>query len=62
MMKRMHSRHETINKWSKHWQFLKQVYWHDIRVHQDVFAAIAVISQLAIQNGEPLFSVEYNDD
>jgi hypothetical protein len=31
-------------------------------VHRDVFAAIAVISQLAIQNGEALFSVDYYDE
>jgi hypothetical protein len=31
-------------------------------VHHDFFAAIAVILQLAIQNGESLFSVEYNDE
>jgi hypothetical protein len=31
-------------------------------VHRDVFAAIAVISQLAIQNGQPLLSVEHTDD
>ena len=57
MMKRVCSRQETINRRFKHWQILKQVYRHDIRVHRDVFAAIAVISQLAIQNGEPLFSL-----
>ncbi len=62
MMKRVRSRQETINKQFKQCQILKQVYCHDIRVHQDVFAAIAVISQLAIQNGDLLFSVEYSDD
>ena len=62
MMKRVRSRQGTINRRFKQWQILKQVYCHDIRVHRDVFAAIAVISQLAIQNGEPLFSVEYTDD
>ncbi len=45
MMKRVRSRQETINKRFKQWQILKQVYRHDIRVHRDVFAAIAVISQ-----------------
>ncbi len=29
--------------------------------HRDVFGAIVVLTQLAIQNGEPLFPVEYND-
>ena len=35
------------------WQMLKQMYRHDVRVHRDVFASIAVISQIVIQNGEP---------
>jgi len=51
MMQRVCSRQETIKIWFKQWKILKQVYRHDIRVHRDVFAAIAVISQLAIQNG-----------
>jgi hypothetical protein len=31
-------------------------------VHRDVFAVISVISQLAIQNGEALLSVYYDDE
>ena len=62
IMKRVRARQETINRRFKQWQILKQVFRHDLRVHQDVFAAIAVISQLAIQNGEALFSVDYNDE
>ncbi len=36
-------------------------YRHDLVDHRDVFGAIVVLTQLAIQNGEPLFPVEYND-
>jgi hypothetical protein len=61
MMKRVRSRQETINRRFKQWQILKQVFRHDIRVHRDVFASIAVITQLAINNGEALFSVDYSD-
>jgi hypothetical protein len=29
--------------------------------HGDVFRACAVVTQLTIENGEPLFEVEYED-
>ncbi len=29
--------------------------------HGDVFLACAVVTQLTIENGEPLFEVEYED-
>ena len=62
MMKRVQAQQETINRCFTQWQILRQVFQHDLRVHQDTFAAIAVISQLAIQNGEALFSVDYDDE
>ncbi len=62
MIKRVWAQQETINRRFKQWQILKQVFQHDLRVHRDIFAAIAVISQLAIQNGEALFSVDYDDE
>ena len=34
---------------------------NDLIHHRDVFAAIHVITQLAIENGEPLFPVHYDD-
>ena len=34
--------------------------FHDISLHGSVFHACAVITQLMINNGEPLFDVEYN--
>jgi hypothetical protein len=55
------ARHETINGRLKNWGILSQVFRHDIRRHGDVFRACAVITQLAIKHGEPLFSVEYKD-
>jgi predicted DNA-binding protein (UPF0278 family) len=61
MMKRFCSRQETIYRRFKRWKILKQVFRHNIQVHCDVFASIAVITQLAINNGEALFSVDYND-
>ena len=56
------NRQETVNKRFKQWGILKQVYRHDIPDHGDVFRAIAVITQIAINNSEPLFSVDYDDN
>ena len=56
------SRHETLNGRLKAWGILGNVYHHDIREHGTVFYACAVITQLAVANGEPLFEVEYGDE
>ena len=61
MQKRVRSRQETINKRVKQWAILSDMYRHDITQHGYIFRAIAVITQLAIENGEPLFAVEYED-
>lgn len=61
MQNRVRSRQETINKRVKQWEILKQEFRHDITQHGYVSRAIAVITQLAIKNGEPLFQLEYND-
>jgi hypothetical protein len=53
--------HETLNGRLKNWGILAQVYRHDIVAHGTVFHACAVVTQLSIGNGEPLFEVEYKD-
>jgi hypothetical protein len=50
--------HETLNRRLKNWGILSQVFRHDIGRHGDVFWACAVITQLTIEHGEPLFAVE----
>lgn len=55
-------RQETANKRFKQWGCLTQTFRHDIRKHAEVFRAVAVITQLSIQHGEPLFQVRYSDD
>jgi hypothetical protein len=45
----------------KNWGILSQVYHHNIMWHGNVFQACAVVTQLTIKNGEPLFEVEYKD-
>ena len=54
-------RQETVNMRFKQWSILNQVFRHDLCIHGRFFTAIVVISQLAIENDEPLFQVEYDD-
>jgi hypothetical protein len=61
MQGRVRARHETLNGRLEKWGILSQVYCHDIMRHGDVFRACAVVMQLTIQDGEPLFEVEYED-
>ena len=62
MQSNVRSRHETLNGRFKFWEILKQPFCHDIITqHGTVFRAIAVIIQVAIDEGAKLFSVEYND-
>jgi len=54
-------RHETCNRRFKRWNILKAAYRHDICDHQAVFGAVACLTQISFENGEPLFPVEYED-
>ena len=54
-------RQETANKRLKQWQCIKQLHRGDIAHHGRYFRAVAVITEVCIENGEPLFSVEYED-
>jgi hypothetical protein len=54
-------RHETINKRFKQWGVLKQVFRGDTRTHGKYFRFVAIVTQLAIESGEPLFQVDYED-
>ena len=56
------SRHETFNGFLKNWGILERVYRHDITMHGTVFYACAVITQLSVAKGEPLFEVEYGNE
>ena len=55
------SRHETVNKRLKQFGILSGVYRHDLFNHNFVFRAVAVITQLVFESGQPVFSVEYKD-
>jgi hypothetical protein len=53
--------HETVNKRLKQSNCLHRVIWHKLRKHGPVFWAVASNTKFAMENGEPLFYVEYND-
>ena len=41
---------------------MKGFFWHDINLQHIAFAVVAVVTQDAISNGEPLFQVDYTDN
>ena len=53
------ARHETVNKRFKQFSALSHVFRHELEKHKSVFEAVAVITQIAIGNGEPLYQVQY---
>jgi hypothetical protein len=60
--KMVRSRHETVNSRLKQWSALNRVFRHRLSKHSPVFRAVANILQLSIENGEPLFEIEYDDN
>ncbi len=44
------------------WEVKQLVFRHDISYHGPVLRACCVLDQLMLENGEPLFSVEYSDE
>ncbi len=63
MQQRVRNRQETVNNRFKNWGILRQRFRHaaNLCLHGDIFRAIAVLTQLSINNGEPLFSTGYRD-
>ena len=62
IMSVVRGRHETVNGRFKCSNILSRTFRHDRRLHGSVFRAVAVLTQLAIENGEPLFEVVYNEN
>ena len=62
MQSRVRRRQETVNKRFKDWGILRQIYRHHPTNHGDVFRAIAILTQMAINRGEPLFQVVYTPE
>jgi hypothetical protein len=61
MQSHVRRRQETVNKRFKQWNILKHVYRNDITQHGNAFRLIAIVTQLCIDSGEPLFQVDYED-
>ena len=57
MQKRVQGQHETVNACLRSFWVLDQVYHHDATQHGYVFCTVAVLVQLTIKNGDPLFGV-----
>ena len=56
------SRHETVNGRFKSFAVLTKSFRHELAKHSACFRAVAVVTQLNISNGNPVFQVEYNDE
>ena len=55
MRARVRARQETVNKRFRQFAAASNVYRHDVLNHSKVFYSIVVLTQLAIESGEPLF-------
>ena len=55
------SHHKSANSCLKIFQILKKEFCHVLTKHSSVVHAVAVITQLNIEDGYPLYSVEYID-
>jgi hypothetical protein len=62
MRQRVRSRHETVNKRIKQFTIVRETFRHDLTLHGDCFYACAVLTQLMIKSGHPLFQVEDYED
>jgi hypothetical protein len=56
--KQVQGQHKTINARLKAFSVLSSMYRHDITQHGYVFRAFAVLVQLSIRNGDPLFETK----
>jgi hypothetical protein len=43
-----------VNRRLKQWAILREEFRHDLDLHKNVFTAVAVMTQLCFENGEPL--------
>jgi hypothetical protein len=56
------ARHETVNKRMKQFGVLSSTFHHNPCKHNLVFEAVAMLTQTAIELGEPLFKIDDYDD
>ena len=59
---RVRGRHETVNRRFKQFGIMHHKFHHDWKRHSCTFRAVAVIIQMSIMMGEPLFDIpDYYD-
>ena len=58
---RHRSRHEQFNERIKNWHSMNGKFRHSVEKHGTCFYCIALLTQLAIEHGEEIFSVVYDD-
>ena len=59
---RVMARQETVNARNKQWGILSQIFRYSMEKHQIVFWAICVLTQITIENSNPLFDTSEYDD
>lgn len=55
------ARHETFTRRLKVWNILGHRFRHNLRLHGVAFNAVAVIEQIKMEHGHPMFPVEWED-
>jgi hypothetical protein len=58
---RVRRQHESANKRIKQFKLVDTIFRHTLSFHGDCFRACVVLTQLLIEDGKPLFDVEYSD-
>lgn len=53
------ARHETLNGRLKSFSFLQNRFRHDLHLHPLYFNAVVNLTQMMIEHGEPLYSVDF---
>ncbi len=56
--KKLLARHETVNRRIKQFRCMSSKFRHALDLHPRFFHAVVNLTQLMIENGEPLYSVE----
>lgn len=56
------ARHETVNRHLKQFKVLHHTYRHELCLHKYVFLVVANLTQMLLENGEPLFDCYYDDN
>ncbi len=57
-IKQILARHETVNGRFKQFRCLKNTFRHDLFLHPRFFHAVVNVTQLMLQNGEPLYDID----